>query len=325
MSLTNALADLYRRLNFQTAPAAAVTTRLTAFLNEAQQDIIGEVGGSRLMHGTITFPSVVNQSEYGLPPSIARVLSIRDTANQRRLTQVSESQYRATLPNTANMTGTPDSYALLGYGSMAIRPTTADKAYAVSSSAADTVPVLYYEAVRASGQVIQGSVTLNGVTAVQFDSLTDIVEISDIYLSAACVGTVSVTQTSGAGPVMSSIYPGDTSENYQRIALIKTPATVLTYTVEYELDAAALVNGTDEFPLPPRFLRCVAYGALMKEYFHLGDVGRYQLSSQGYERELKFLRHYLAAGPDTITVPGGTARAPSILPGNWPWDGYGVR
>jgi hypothetical protein len=39
MTLTTLLADLYRRLNHPSSPAAAVTTRFTAYINEGLQEL----------------------------------------------------------------------------------------------------------------------------------------------------------------------------------------------------------------------------------------------------------------------------------------------
>ena len=55
MTLANLLADVYRRLAFASAPAADVTTRLTAFLNETQQDLMSEPGTETFMNDVITF------------------------------------------------------------------------------------------------------------------------------------------------------------------------------------------------------------------------------------------------------------------------------
>lgn len=321
MSLTAALADCYRRLNFQTSPASAVTTRLTAFLNEAQQDIIGEIGGSRLLHGTITFASVASQAEYGLPPTVARPLSVRDTANNRRLEQISESVYRAMLPNPASSSGTSDRYALLGIGPMAIRPTAAAAIFIISDNAGD-VQVAQFDMITSAGQRVTGSATVNGITGVQFGTLGTIVEIVDVYLATVAVGTITIRMTSGVGTVLGSIYTGQLRPQYQRIALVTTPAAALTYAVDYEMDATDLVNATDEFPLPPRFRQAVTLGALRKEYAHAGDVLRYELTTREYDRDVKMLRHYLASGPDTLTIPGGGFSSPSNLPGNWPWSGW---
>lgn len=324
MTLTSALADLYRRLGFSSSPDAVVTTRLTSHLNEAQQDVLAKIGGRRLVHGTVPFASVANQAEYGLPPSIARVLSIRDTANNRRLDSIPESTYRIMLPSTSSATGTPYAYAALGRGPMVQAIATAGTLFVISTSAGD-VQTLYYEVVDTTGLVITGSVSVNGITGVQLGTSATIAEIRDVYLSSVAVGTVTIRQTSGAGTIIGTIGIGKTRTVYERIALITTPSGALTYAVDYEWDATDLVNATDEFPVPVRFGSAVKARALCYEYLSNGDANRYAMTDREYQRSLGELNHYLVSGPDQLIVPGGNTRSPSILPGGWPWDGYGIR
>ena len=72
MNLTSLLADVYRRLAFASSPAADVTTRLTAFLNETQQEIMGEPGAEFLLNNTGSFASVADRAQYGLPPDVSK-------------------------------------------------------------------------------------------------------------------------------------------------------------------------------------------------------------------------------------------------------------
>lgn len=324
MTLSSALGDLNRRLGYQSSPAADVTTRLTAFLNEAQQDVLGEIGGRRLVHGTIPFASVASQPEYGLPPSIARILSIRDTANNRRLQTVPESTYRTMLPNPAASNGTPYAYAPLGRGPMVVALSAVNSIWVISTSAGD-VQTCYFELVDATGRVITGSATVNGITNVQLGTSAIITEIRDVYLSTVAVGTVTIRSASGVGTVLSTINIGTTRTVYERIALITTPGGALTYTVDCEVDATDLVNATDEFPVPVRFARVVETRAMTYEYLKAGDQLRYTMVMGEYRRDLGKLNHYLTSGPDQMIIPGSGVQSPSVLPGNWPWDGYGVR
>ena len=324
MTLSSALSDLYRRTGFAASPDAVVATRFTSHLNEAQQDVLAKIGGRRLVHGTITFASVANQAEYGLPPSIARVLSIRDTANNRRLQSVPESTYRTMLPSTSAAAGTPYAYAPLGRGPMVQAIATAGTLFVISTSAGD-VQILFYEVVDSTGLVISGQVTVNGITGVQLGTSATIVEIRDVYVATLAVGTITIRQTSGVGTIYGTIGIGKTRTVYERIALITTPAGALTYTVDHEWDATDLVNATDEFPVPVRFGSCVKARALCYEYLINGDATRYALMDREYVRELGLLNHYLISGPDQMIIPGSGIQSPSVLPGNWPWDGYGVR
>lgn len=316
MTLSDLLSDCYRRLNYQTAPASAVTTRLTAFLNESIDDILSRAGLSDVLHGTITFASVANQPEYALPGSVARVLMLTDTANQYRLTPLTEDAYRAITPAPLTQTGTPTGYALLGLTPCALRPSDASQLFVKSSDAGDTTQTVKYEVITSAGYRRSGSVALTGTTAVSLNAaLTDIVEVTDFYLSAACLGVVSLLEDSGVGTVLSTIGIGITREMFQHLALIATPAAPLTYTLQYELDTRALVNSTDEPALPPRFHRIVGVGARWREYEHLKDERRLMVERE-YLAGIGQLIAYLGTQPDAVIIPGRTLSPPSVL-GPW--------
>src|SRR5256885_3799335 len=112
MTLTNILADLYRRLGYASSPASEVTTRLTAFVNQVHREIVSRPGLEQLLRGDapITFASVNGQAIYGLPPAVAAVEAITDRTTQIRLTQVSQSYIRDADPGLGQ-TGPPDYYA----------------------------------------------------------------------------------------------------------------------------------------------------------------------------------------------------------------------
>ena len=318
MTLTSMLADLYRRFNYQSNPATEVTTRLTAFLNEAQRDIIGEPGFASMLRATITFASVADRAEYQLPPVIAQILSIRDTASRRTLERVSEEWYRRYISDPASDTGLPWAYAPIGLRSGTARPSDASELFAKSTAAGDT-QVLHYEVVTSEGNTRTGTVTLNGTTAVSLSaSITSIVEVSDLYLASAAVGTVTIHEDSGVGTQLGQINIGNTREQRWIIALVPTPSSVLTYTADAERNLTDLVQGTDEPQLPSRFHAAVLYGARMKEADFKDDLQRYSTAKAAYDDILGQMRAFLA-GYGSI-VPGGTPVGISSLGAQFPAD-----
>jgi hypothetical protein len=180
MSLSSALADLYETFGYATSPASAVTTRLTRLLNKAQQDVLAEIGGARLARGSWQFDSVADQTVYALPPTVSRVLSLRDIANQITLRPIPEATYRAWVPDPGAATGTPTAYSLLGLGFVATRTTTDDTIQVASSSAGDTTQTAYIEYTSTAGAVKTASVTLTGTTLATL--ATDVYEVTDAYL-----------------------------------------------------------------------------------------------------------------------------------------------
>lgn len=322
MSLGTALSDLYRRLNYATTPSADVSTRLTAYLNLAQQDVFGEIGGTRLLHGTITIQPAANKSEVGLPPSISRIISIRDTAHRITLREVPESTYRQWIADPASITGIPTAYAMLGLGSIFNRPTSADQIFAVSSSASDTTQKVYWSAITADGAIISGNTTLTGQTNVQLGTLATIVEVADVHLDAACVGIVQVNYNVATHTPLTAIYPQALRNLFQRIALIATPSDLINYTIDYERDALDLTVASDDFPVPVRFVRACESKALCYEYQRLGDPQRYTIVEREYQRELGMLNDYLVSGPDQVYIPCRPMPMNSNLPANFPTSGY---
>jgi hypothetical protein len=133
---------------------------------------------------------------------------------------------------------------------------------------------------------------------------------------------VTLSETGGS-PVVTVIYPGHLREWYQRIALIETPSAVITYLVEHERDATDLVNASDEFPVPVRFAQAVLARAEAYEHKTRADTTRYTMAMTEYQRRMGLLNSYLTSGPDQVYIPGGQVPAPSVLPSNYPWTGYG--
>ncbi len=317
------LSDTYARLLYSTSPPADVVTRIKGYVNESQQDILGRDGFSRLLHGTITFASVVGQAEYALPPSVARVLAMVDTVNMITLNQVSEQYYRQILPDPTQISSTPTAFALLGLGTVAMPPSAASQLWVASSSASDTTQSLFYEVITASGYTRTGSVVLTGTTAVTLSSaITDAVQITDLYLSAACVGVVTVYQDVLKTLPLSAIGIGDLRSYFQRIALVNTPSAILTYTLQYERDIVPLVNNTDAPVLPLRFHRALGTGARYREYEFKNDEPRRLMAKKEYDETIGQINAYVVNGQSQIYIPNRPQRAPSVL-GAWfpssPW------
>ena len=85
MTLGDLEADIYRRLNYAATPATEVTTRLRALLNETQNEILSEPGMGSLLNGSLTFASVADTPQYSLPQAAARVKTMYETTNDRKL------------------------------------------------------------------------------------------------------------------------------------------------------------------------------------------------------------------------------------------------
>jgi hypothetical protein len=178
--------------------------------------------------------------------------------------------------------------------------------------------------VTSAGITLTGSVSLNGTTPVALNASTAIVQIVDLYLSAVAVGTVTATQGSG-GTVLATIAIGATAQVSQQIALLPTPASVLTYTLQYERLVQPLVNANDQPVLPAQFHRLIGVGVRMREAEYKDDASRRVMTTQEYLTGIGLLNSWVVSGPDQTYIPGRRRSYPSVL-GGWtpspPYRGY---
>ena len=306
MTLAQILADTYRRCGYQTSPAAAVTTRLTAFINETHEAILSEPGLSSLLYGSVTIASVASRARYGLS-SIAQVRSLTETTNDAKLEARTLAWYRATNPDPASNEGTPEYYVPLGIVAVAQVPAiTGTGLWAVSSSASDTAPTVTIDAIRVDGYPHSPSaVALTGTSRVQIGSLTDYIDVTQFQLSTACVGDISLYDASSSGNLLAVIPRGQTTSRYWGFLLSPTPSAAVTYVADVEHDVRPLSADTDEPLLPPRFHRLLALGARAKEYEQKDDP-RLQVALAEYVKGLRDLKYAVTCPPGLVVIPGGS-------------------
>lgn len=170
-----------------------MTARLTRFANETQREILSTPGLERWLIGTQTFASVASQPQYGLPPSIARIIKIYDATNRFALHELSLDTYRTYQPDETLPSGLSTHYVQLGGRPTAVQPDAPSTLYVISTSASDT-NTAYLEGIRTGGHPFTASVVMTGLTAAAF-SVIDIEEVTKFYLSAAAVGTVTLKDT----------------------------------------------------------------------------------------------------------------------------------
>jgi hypothetical protein len=188
VTLTQILAELYRRTGEKSSPHADIVTRFTSHVNVTHRQLLRKPGLAKLRDDTITFPSVAGRAVYALPPSIAKIQHIQDRANNRPIGEKSLGWLRSTDPGLTSAGGPSDVYIPRGYQPVAVQPTEACTLYVISNSASDT-GTAYLEGFRSGGYPFRASVTMTGTTGVTF-GLSDIIEVTKFYLSTAAVGAV---------------------------------------------------------------------------------------------------------------------------------------
>lgn len=293
MNLTALLADIYRRTGFVAAPASEVTTRLTAYINETQQEILSKPGMEWLFNGALTFDSVASTPQYALPQAVSRVKSIRETTNDRRLESRSFDWYRSAYPDSTAVTGTPFAFVDMGLSNIAVQPSNASAVFVDSTSAGDT-GTAYVEGFTTGGYYRTASVTITGTTAVQVGTITDWVFLTKFHVSFAD-GTVTLHEDASGGTELARIPAGliHTAAHYRLIALVPTPSSVTTYTVDFAWDVQPLVVGTDEPIIPFRFHRLLAIGARMKEYERREQMARWRAAKSEYDKGMSELKYFV--------------------------------
>lgn len=302
VNLSTIQATLYERLRYQSTPASAVTTRLNHYINEIHREILGMRAMSRFRDATFTFPSVASQSAYGLPPNIARIVSVFDTTNKVKLTEKPLRWLRAVDPGLAAIGGPSYYFINTGYQAVAKQP-GATGVWAVSTSASDTAITVSVEGFRAGGYFdAPSAATLNGTTRVQVGSQTDYVEIIKFELSAAAVGQVILYDAASNGNELARISVGKTYSRYLGVTLFPQPSAIITYSIDYTRNIPDLANPTDEPLLPEDFHWLLVRGATAREYDFQKD-DRFSNIQGEYKAGVVDLRNFVQTdGADVISL-----------------------
>lgn len=306
MNLSSLLSELYRRLDYTSSPPSVITTRLTAFVNTTHRQILTTPGLDVLRDDTTTFASVANQAVYGLPPAISRIETMTDRTTQINLQQLTLDDIRASDPG-AVQTGPPYGYVNRGWQQVQLQPTAATGLWIASSSASDTTQSVKVETVRTGGYEYAAAATVNGTTRVQVGAFTDHIEVTKFYLSAVGVGTISLYDAASAGNELARIAIGGTYARYLAIQLFPTPASIITYYVDYVRDVPDMANATDEPLLPQDFHYVLVEGALLKEWTKLDDTRR-SAALTDYTKGVNALKYFATCPPDFL--PSRRMRSP---------------
>lgn len=267
MNLTEIRRTLYDRLGYdQTAtPQAEVVTRLLAFINETQREIVGMRGLSRLRRSVLTFASVASSPFAALPQAAVQIVTIQDRTNGRVLDEVSLQDLRYKDPGLTSSSANPHEYVVANLSSPVARdPSAAATLYAISDNAGDTATA-YIEGITTGGYYRTASVVMTGVVGVAFPG-ADWIAVTKFYISAVAVGVVTLRQTSGVGTELARIPLGRAFSRYSKVQLWPTPTAVVTYHADVLLHIQDMVNAGDEPYLPEDFHWLIVCGALEKEY-----------------------------------------------------------
>ena len=299
MTLTNILAEAYRRLGFASSPASDVTTRLTGFANSEVKEVLSDPVLSKFRRRTIPFATVADLATAVLPQAVTRIYTITDRTNQRVLDDVDQAWIREQDPGRSFSSGTPEAYAIIGYSDpVARQPSDSSQLLVKSSAGGDTTQTAYIEVVDSDGYVRTASVTLTGATAVNLgpaDSLT----VIDFYLSATAVGEVTLHEDTGSGTELAKIGIGKTRARYTALEMYPTTSSAVTLHADADLEISDLVNGADEPIIPDEFSEIIILGVQQREYLkrEKPDIAReYEKAKAPWRAKMHFHVHRKSSG-----------------------------
>jgi hypothetical protein len=311
MTLADLLTALYGDLGYAASPDAAVTTRLTRFLNDGYQSLLRIPGYAPLRFKTISMASVAAQKLYGISPGAVRVLGMSDQTNNQPVLEMSLGTFRRVDPQEL-VTGVPTHRIPMGFQPVARQPATSG--VWVVSSTADTATVRLVGQT-STGETAVQTATINGTTRVQVGSLATLVGIESWSISAAAAGAVSLYDASSAGNLLATIPIGQTSVQYLSIRLWPTPSDAYTYAVDVETTMPQLTNATDVPVVPTDFHPMLVEYGRMREYEYRADE-RYPVAFNAFQANLKALTVRLWNTPDYLPVAGSSPNTPNNL-GPW--------
>lgn len=298
MTLSELLAAVYDERQYNGTPASAITTRITRYLNEGLRTLFSEPGLSRLADSDapLTVASVASRARYVVPEAVALITGISERTNDYALQAMSLDQYRHLEPDPASNTGTPTHYVPIGRVAVALQPADASEIFVDSTSASDT-GTAYLEGITSGGYVRTASVTMTGTTAVSLSAaITDWIEITDFYISANAVGTVTLHEDASGGTELARITIGQKRPRYYGFYLWPTPAAVVSYLVDYRRELADLAVSADEPPLPPDYHRLLVDYAIWRDADLHGAIERAVSAKARYDtgvRRLKFATQWV--------------------------------
>lgn len=268
MTLTEILTQIYDRFGIRATVPTEVSRRITGFVNETHNEILGQKGFQRLRRRTLSFSTVAGSSFAVLPQCVDKLYGIADRTNRIPLQELDPQDIWWGDPALASTGANPVGYALMDeHFPTAKEPSDASELFVKSSSASDTTQTAYIEGITSDGNLRTASAALNGTTAVSFGvTITTWISITKFYLSAAGAGVVSVYEDSGAGTLLGSIGITRTAAKYSRIQFWPPTSSAMMLYADVDIAMLDLINGTDEPFLPYKFHWLLVAGGMKKEY-----------------------------------------------------------
>ncbi|MPZ20134.1 MAG: hypothetical protein GEV06_19785 [Luteitalea sp.] len=320
MTLLEIETDIYSRLGKSLTPDTVTQARIRRFINQRYRRLRSLMGNGQVADFQTTLDSVASQQRYAFGPAVSRINTVYETTNQIPLTERSLEWLRNVDPNAINEDGTPEVFVPVGYQPVATQPADASELFVKSTSASDT-GTCYVEVVRTGQMPRTLSVTMTGLTAVSLGAaITDAEQVTKFFVSAAAVGRITLHEDSGAGTELGAIPIGQVAGKYFIVLLWPTPASVITYNVDFTTQIPDLAQANDTPLVPEEFHYVIAAGARMDEYEKGDDEARRALAERDWETGWRKARAYVQFPPSQRWIPQGASIGFSNLGGWYPAD-----
>lgn len=271
------LTQLQTELRYQLKARAVSASRLTTWLNQAQDDVAMLVQPAHLRQ-SMTLTTVDGTSLYYLPSIMLDVLHIVDTTNDRILRPVTEYQNWWWDPDVDD-TGNPEQFSKLGTARIEGQPSSASVVTIVSSSASDTT-----QKVRVNGTVSGVDdtelLTLNGTSSVAGSK--SFTALHSITRDNTTTGRVTATTNSG-GVTVATFAPNELGITRQMIRLFPVPAGAYSLNVFVVKPPRRMVNAEDAPDFPDTFLEMIQVSAKIRGH---RDLYEHAQAAAVQEKEL---------------------------------------
>jgi len=315
--------SVYRDFGYADSPATAILNRVRGYLNDRHRRLLTIPGTEILRRETGPSQALTASTAIYVPNLPAqKILSIRDTTNDRTLIQRDLDWYRRVDPDPT--TGTQEYWIPMKW-TPALRDIDGTGLWVVSTSASDTTQTVSVETIDTNESVTQTTAALNGTTRVQIGTATNHQRLVRFAVDATAVGVVELYDAAAAGNRVSAIHLGRTTAQFIQIALWPTPAAADTIVVDYVHYIRDFSTAYDEPQLPPDFHYLVALGAKIDEAHKKEDMVRMRQWQAEWDEGRRALIHFLSSHADTIIVPGeldttGRSNLGGAYPaGVWGW------
>lgn len=245
----------------------------------------------------VTLSMVVGQQKYTLHEEMQRLVYVYNTTKEIYLKEIPwrnmTSEYlRENVDNDH-----AETFQLRHLESVQNQPSSASVVTLVSTSGADTgsTYTVTIHGETSSGVMVSETLQANGTTPV--NGTTSFLNITDVTLSIAFNGTLTLTSNSGAVTLL-SLTAGQYGKKYQTLYMLTEPESADTVEYMFYRRPRKLVNDYDIPQIPPEYARILVWDTLMSFTNYNADIAQRDMEfwhSKRSELETAMYKTYLEA------------------------------